>query len=430
MNRAVIAIEPGARAAAVALTESAGGVIVDSSRAGRFLVVETAQRLSSWTGRVEWSPAVRYVQPDVRVTGGDIVPADPVWTSLWGMQRVNAPAAWSTTTGARDVVVGVVDSGVDYRHEDLAGSIWVNPNEDPSTPHDDDRNGWINDIHGVDCANDDGDPMDDNGHGTHVAGTIGATGNNSKGVAGVAWNVRIMALKFLGADNRGWMSDAVQCMYYALDNGAHITNHSWYGGDWFQPLYDVIAEAGKRNHLVIACAGNEGTDLDRRAFYPAAFDLDNAISVAATDRNDALASFSNRGAVSVDLGAPGVGIISTVPSGYASYSGTSMATPHVTGAAALALSQDPALHADAARLRSLLLDTVDPVSGLVGVTASEGILDVARLVAAVARETDTPPASVLDHEETRPQRRPCDRKAANTPRKQGCKRNSRTGNRR
>ena len=382
-DRVIVGIQRGARTEAVEQVKDAGADVVDYNPDGRFLVVEAPMEAEELAAEIESTDSVLYVEPDHVVTAADLGPTQSEWNELWGMERIGAPAAWANTTGSKEIIVGVVDSGVDYTHPDLATQMWVNEGEDPNTPADDDHNGWVNDVHGADCANDDGDPMDDHSHGTHVAGTIGAAANGT-GVVGVASEVRIMALKFLGADNWGYFSDAIECLYYAIDNGAHVTNHSWYGTDYSQALYDAIAEAGDRNQLFVAAAGNESADNDSEPHYPASFDLDNVISVAATDSNDGLASFSNYGAASVDLAAPGVGIVSSVPGGYASYSGTSMAAPHVTGALALLLATDPTFQSDAGRLRSALLNHTDSIPALAGSVATGGRLNVAASLAAAS----------------------------------------------
>ena len=380
-DRVIVGIRRGERIEAVEQVEDAGGDVVDYNVDGRFLVVEAPMESEELAAEIESADSVLYVEPDFVVSAADVAISGSELSALWGMQRISALGAWATTAGSKEIIVGVVDSGVDYTHPDLATQMWVNEDEDPNTPVDDDGNGWVNDVHGADCANDDGDPMDDHSHGTHVAGTIGAAANGS-GVVGVAPNVRIMALKFLGSDNWGYFSDAIECLYYAIDNGAHVTNHSWYGTDFSQALYDAIAEARDRDQLFVAAAGNESADNDSQPHYPASFDLENVISVAATDSNDGLAPFSNRGARSVDLTAPGVGIVSSVPGGYASYSGTSMAAPHVTGAVALLLAADPSLRSDVGRLRDALLDHVDPIAALAGSVATSGRLNVAASVAA------------------------------------------------
>ena len=380
-DRVIVGIQRGARTDAVEQVNDAGADVVDYNPDGRFLVVEAPMEAEALAAEIESADSVLYVEPDFVVSAADVGPTQSEWNELWGMQKIGAPAAWASTTGSKEIIVGVVDSGVDYTHPDLATQMWVNEDEDPNTPADDDRNGWVNDVHGADCANDDGDPMDDHSHGTHVAGTIGAAANGT-GVVGVASEVRIMALKFLGADNWGYFSDAIECLYYAIDNGAHVTNHSWYGTDFSQALYDAIAEAGDRNQLLVAAAGNESADNDSQPHYPASFDLDNVISVAATDSNDRLAAFSNYGAGSVDLAAPGVGIVSSVPGGYASYSGTSMAAPHVTGAVALLLAADPSLQSDTGRARDALLNHSDAIAALSGSVATGGRLNIAASLAA------------------------------------------------
>ena len=379
-DRAIVGYSRPARADAAETIEGSGADILGYNRTANYAVVETPLDSKAWSDEIETADDITYAEPDWELTASGLIPTDPSWPQLWGMETVQAPAAWQTSTGSRDIVVAVIDSGIDYTHEDLAGQMWVNPDEDPSTPGDDDNNGWRNDVHGIDCANDDADPADDVGHGTHVAGTIGAAANNQRGVVGVAWDVKLMALKFLGADGVGYASDAIQCLYYAIEEGAHITNNSWGGTNFSRTLHDAISYAGTRGQLFVTSAGNDGTDSDSVAHYPSGYDLDNVVSVAASDRDDQLAPFSNYGAGSVDLTAPGVGILSTVPGGYASYSGTSMAAPHVAGAAALVLAADPTLGSDVFALRSALLDNTDPIGSLAGKVATGGRLNVARSV--------------------------------------------------
>ena len=240
------------------------------------------------------------------------------------------------------MTVAVVDTGIDTSHPDLDGNIWRNPNEQPNG-FDDDGDGFIDDLHGADFVNRDSDASDDAGHGTHVGGIIGAEGNNGIGISGVNWNARLMPLKFLNSDGEGNTADAAMAIDYAVAHGARAINASWGGPAFSQTLYEAVRRAGQHNVLVVAAAGNEGNDSDVAPDYPAAFDLSNVISVAASDRYDNLLSYSNYGAKSVDLAAPGDDIYSTVPpatepSGYANFSGTSMAAPAVTGAAALYFS--------------------------------------------------------------------------------------------
>jgi hypothetical protein len=311
---------------------------------------------------------------------------------LWGLHNtgqnggtpdadIDAPEAWDTATGSADVVVAVIDSGVDYNHEDLAANMWTNPGEIPANEIDDDHNGYVDDVYGIDTCNGDSDPFDDNGHGTHCSGTIGAVGDNSIGVVGVNWDVRIMTLKFLSASGSGWTSDAIECLEYGImmetDYGINLklTSNSWGGGGFSQSLYDAIEASGNAGMLFVAAAGNSGSNNDANPHYPSSYDLANIIAVAATDRDDDLAYFSCYGPQSVDLGAPGQDILSTTPgNSYSIYSGTSMATPHVSGAAALLWSINPSYgHSDT---KGTLLCTVDPLASLAGMVLTGGRLNI------------------------------------------------------
>ncbi len=323
--------------------------------------------------------AVTFVEPD-RIVSADVIPNDPQWNQLWGMRQIHAPQAWNSGTGSSSVIVAVLDTGVDYTHLDLAANMWTNHGEIPGNGMDDDGNGWVDDVHGIDCLHNDGDPMDDNGHGTHVAGTIGAVGNNAIGVTGVNWTVQIMALKFLNKNGIGSTSDAARCLDYAIEMGAQIVNDSWGGPQRSAALARAFDRSEAAGQLEVVAAGNDGIDNDRQPSYPANFPNANLIAVAATTPQDKLASFSNYGATRVDLAAPGTHIRSTVPtalfpSGYAAASGTSMASPHVAGAAALLLSQHPGLRAT--RLKAVLLAGTNRVKALKGQLLTGGRLNVA-----------------------------------------------------
>jgi hypothetical protein len=300
---------------------------------------------------------------------------------------IDAVEAWDVATGAAGgsaVVVGVVDSGVDYSHPDLAASMWRNPFETAGDGIDNDRNGYVDDVYGINAITGSGNPTDDNGHGTHTAGTIAAAVNNGVGVAGVSWGAKVMALKFLAADGSGSLADAVECLNYATamrQKGVNIrlTSNSWGGGGFEQSLRDAVARSGDAGMLFVAAAGNGGADgigdnNDVTPSYPSNLDLVNVVAVAATDRYDNLAGFSNYGATQVDLAAPGVDIASTYPGGqYVYMSGTSMATPQVSGVAALAFAFKP--DSTTADVRGALLNGVDKLSNLTGKVATGGRLN-------------------------------------------------------
>ncbi len=329
--------------------------------------IETLQKL----------PFVSYVEPDYVVRR---VTTDPGYSNLWGLENtgqvigvpgvvdadIDANLAWNVSTGDPNVVVAVIDTGVDYSHADLAANIWFNPDQSAG------------DSHGYDFYDNDNDPMDEHGHGTHVAGTICAEANNGVGIVGVAWKCKIMALRFLGPFG-GYTSDAVLALDYAVSNGAKISNNSWGGGGFSLSLYNAISNAAANGHLFIAAAGNGdenniGFDTDITAHYPSSYELDNIISVAATDNRDNLAGFSNFGVNSVDVGAPGVYIYSSIPGdSYGWSSGTSMATPHVAGVAALILST----HSDWAYsdIKNRIFNTVRPISALNGKTVTGGVVN-------------------------------------------------------
>ncbi|MBT6459670.1 MAG: S8 family serine peptidase, partial [Planctomycetaceae bacterium] len=295
---------------------------------------------------------------------------------------IDATEAWEITTGSHDVVIGVIDSGVDITHPDLAANIWVNPGETPNNGIDDDGNGFIDDVNGWDFYDDDNSPNDGNGHGTHVAGTIGAVGNNNLGITGVNWQVSLLPLRFLGNDGSGWTSDAVAAVNYATmlkrDFGINVagTNNSWGGGGYSRTLDRAIQVANDEGIMFIAAAGNQGTNNDANPSYPTNYTSPNVISVAALNRNDSLASFSNYGATTVDVGAPGVSIYSTLPgNSYGSLSGTSMAAPHVAGVVGLLNAAKPGI--SVTEVTNAIFDSVDPLQSLNGKTLTGGRVNAA-----------------------------------------------------
>ncbi len=332
-------------------------------------------------------PEVDYAEPNYRLYALEtppVFPNDEYFSDLWNLHQANdndidAPEAWEMTTGSENVIVSVIDTGIDYDHEDLQANIWRNPGESGGGKEnnnvDDDGNGYVDDFRGWDFINRDKEPFDDQGHGTHCAGVIGAVGNNGKGVVGVNWKVKLMALKFLGSDGSGSTADAASAIIYAADNGAKVLSNSWGGGGASQALQDAIQYAHDRGALFIAAAGNDGLNTDSSPNYPSNYDVANVVSVASNDRNDGLSSFSNYGRRTVDLSAPGSSIYSTRPLGRYQYlSGTSMATPHVAGACALVWAKYPGLQPLQVMVR--VLGGVDRKSEFIGRMATGGRLNV------------------------------------------------------
>jgi thermitase len=377
--------------------------------------------------RYEASPQVEYAEPDykIQLAGGVLVPNDPGFPNMYGLNNtgqtggtpdadIDAPEAWTATTGSSDTVVAVIDTGVDINHPDLNDNVWTNPDEIAGNGLDDDNNGYVDDINGWDFYHDDNSVFDsaaDDGHGTHVAGTIAAEGDNGVGVTGVARQTKIMPLKFIGPD-RGYVSYAAQALRYAVDEGAEISNHSYgyydyCGGCYSKTLRDAVDYANAAGHLVVAAAMNGGADgvgddNDQSPVYPASHESANVISVAASDQRDALTSFSNYGATSVDLAAPGQSIYSTLPNNTYGYKGgTSMATPHVAGVGALIKAQNPDL--DDADIKAKILESVDKKGDLAGKMLSGGRLNAVKAVGVapvIAARRPTPGVKTRDRTPT------------------------------
>ncbi|HSK30056.1 MAG TPA: S8 family serine peptidase, partial [Candidatus Limnocylindria bacterium] len=329
------------------------------------------------------NPDVLYAEPNyiLKITA---TPNDPRFGELWGLHNVgqsggtpdadiDATEAWNITTGSNANIVAIIDSGVDYNHPDLAANMFRNSLDCNNNGVDDDGNGYIDDCYGIDTANNDSNPIDDNNHGTHVAGTIGAVGNNGLGVTGINWNVKVLACKFVNASGSGTTESAIDCLEYVKimkDRGFNIiaTNNSWGGGGFSQALFEAIEAQQQRGILFIAAAGNGdffgfGLNNDQTPFYPCNYFLPNVVCVAATTRTDGRSSFSNYGRRTVHLGAPGSDILSTIRGGsYGVSSGTSMATPHVTGVAALLRAADP--NRDWRAIKNLLLAGGDNVTAM------------------------------------------------------------------
>lgn len=298
--------------------------------------------------------------------------ADPELEKAYGISKVGAPDAWKKMRGSQDVVVAVIDTGVDYNHEDLSFNMWRNPN--PSADK--------KDLVGYDFVHDDGLPFDDHAHGTHCAGSVGAVGGNGKGVSGVTQRVSIMALKFLDKSGSGDEAAAIRAIDYAVAHGAKVLSNSWGGrggGAEIKALKDAVIRAQDKGVLFVAAAGNDGTDNDKEETFPAGFNTPNMVAVAATDQEDDMAYFSNYGKTTVHVGAPGVDVYSSVPGNkYKKMSGTSMACPHVAGAAALVWAANPSL--DFSGVKKRLMDTADPVSSLKGKTITGGRINVNRAI--------------------------------------------------
>jgi thermitase len=358
-------------------------------------------------------PEVLDAQPNF-VYHTQATPNDPRFNELYGMNKIQAVTAWNTTTGSANVVVAVIDLGVDYNHPDLNANMWRNPGEtgldslgrDKATNGvDDDANGYIDDVFGIDTINHDSNPLDDGGHGTHVAGTIGAVGNNSLGVVGVNWTVRIMAIKSHDIFGNGSSASVIEAFHYATlmrNRGVNVrvTNSSWGGApeapSFDQALKDAIDASGNAGILNVCAAGNSGTNNDVTPFYPATYDSPSILAVTASDSNDG-AAFSF-GPTTVDLAAPGVGVLSTIPnSGYGMLSGTSMATPHVSGAAALICAYNPYL--TVAQLKAALMNNVDVLPAFNGRCVTGGRLNVLRAIQSLpsTNQIDTADFFVRQH---------------------------------
>jgi subtilisin family serine protease len=334
---------------------------------------------------------IQYIEVDRQVRA-QLHTDDPLLAqqySLEGAASSNVTSAWDTSVGSPTKLVAVIDSGADLTHPDLAANIWTNPNEIPGNGRDDDRNGYRDDVNGYDFVNKDSSPQDDYGHGSHVAGIVAAVGNNTTGVAGVAWGTKVVVLKALDDNGSGYVSDIAKALDYLTDlkrRGIpiHAANLSLGGGTYSSALYRAIERARNYDILVMAAAGNTADNNDTQPSFPANFKLDNIISVAATDENAQLAGYSNYGPGSVHLAAPGSGIVNVALQGfypdlYTSMQGTSMASPHVMGIAALIAAANPNL--SALQVRSVLLSSVRPLTMLSGLVITGGISDASHGVA-------------------------------------------------
>jgi len=361
---------------------------------GRMQLVKVKNEIGMQTaiGVLSANPNVEYAEPNYIYTAmldsTTGVPNDPDIEKLWGIMNtgqadpsgkvgnagadINVVPLWRDgIRGSSDIKVAVIDTGVDWDHPDLVDNIWTNPSEIDGDGIDNDNNGFIDDIHGWNFAANTNSSDDDHSHGSHCSGTIGGKGDNGIGVSGVNWNVTIVPVKFLTASGSGSLQGAVESINYATKLGVDVMSNSWGGGGFSQALEDAIKASRDAGIVFVAAAGNSKSDNDARPTYPAGYDVDNVIAVAATDNKDAIASFSNWGKSKVHVSAPGVNVWSTVKDGgYASFSGTSMATPHVAGIVALMKSNDRSL--DYATIKDRLIKTSNRIRSLKAKSVSKG----------------------------------------------------------
>jgi thermitase len=370
---------------------------------GDFAVVRAAKSVQQ---KLQGHPAVEYVEENQEWVAGEVSGAKTIigmedrFGLLWGLVNsgknepdlsgiptqeegrqgadINALQAWRVTTGSKTVVVAIVDGGVDYKHPDLAQNMWVNPGEIPGNGVDDDGNGYVDDVHGWNARGNNGDPMDETGHGTHCAGTIGAS-HNDGGVSGVMQTVSLMAVKFIGANGRGLTADAIKGIDYAVRMKADVINNSWGGGKYSRALQDILKKASDEGIVIVSAAGNSASDNDVNKYYPAGYNIAGIISVANHTHTDALSPRSNYGNKTVHIAAPGKNILSTSLNGsYAVLSGTSMAAPHVAGAVGLLLAREGRM--PHSRLKERLMGTSVPAGIYRRHTISGGRLDAHNLL--------------------------------------------------
>lgn len=397
-GRVLVSFAPGVTAAASrAAAFRAGGSVVERLKTRALPVGRRLYTVRSATSgtmelvrRLAADPRVDRVEPDYVLSVAATTPDDPLYASQWGMAVIGAPAAWDITTGSSSVVVADIDTGVRYDHPDLAANMWHNPAEWGGVAgEDDDLNGYVDDLYGIDAADADSDPADGdatNSHGTHVAGIIAAAGNNGVGVAGVGWSTRIMALRCLDAAGSGSVSKSIKCIDYAVwqkQHGVNVVaiNASWGGDDQSAFLRLAIDEAGDAGIVFVAAAGNDGRDTDVTPYYPSSYDSRSIVAVANSTATDDRRATSNWGLTSVDLAAPGTGILSTVgtstdPSGYKALTGTSMAAPQVSGVVALCAAAFPTEGVEARIDR--VVRGVDRLPAWSGICVSGGRLNALR----------------------------------------------------
>jgi thermitase len=385
-NQLIVGFKKGSSADAQrSLVRGAGGELRSRLAHIRGAVVRPRSRLALGVliRRLRASRQVSYVERDYYL-GASLTPDDPLFANEYslasnGLGSVQAQGAWNSRTSCSKVAI--LDTGIQYNHPDLAANVWHNPHEIQSNGKDDDKNGWVDDYYGVNLVKGKGSGVDDDGHGTHVSGIVAGRGNNGTGISGLCWSSSLMAVKFMDSSGRGSTSDAIDGIDYAVHEGARIINCSFGSSKKSSALEDEVQYAKGKNTLLVVAAGNNSQNIDSKPLYPASFTEGNVLTVAATTSLGGLASFSNYGKKSVDLGAPGDKIFSTYPtSTYKTLSGTSMAAPLVAAAAAMLRAKDSGLsYGD---IKSALRNHTQALGSLNGRTVSGGLLDLAAGLAA------------------------------------------------
>jgi thermitase len=362
------------------LIERAGGRLTRrlSHIRGAAVRARSRVKLAVLERRLRALEAVRYVEPDYYLQASK-APDDPLFANEYSLASsgpgyVNVQSAWDSRTNCSKVAV--LDTGIQYNHPDIAPNLWHNPHEIQSNGKDDDKNGWVDDYYGVNLVKGKASGVDDDGHGTHVSGIVGGRGNNANGISGLCWSGSLMAVKFMDENGRGSTSDAIDGIDYAIHEGARIINCSFGSSKKSSALNDEVNYAKSKNTLLVVAAGNNSQNIDSKPIYPASFTQGNILTVASTTASGALSSFSNYGKKAVDIGAPGSNIFSTyLGSTYKTLSGTSMAAPLVSAAAAMLRAKDSDL--TYTQIKDALREHTTPLASLAGKTVSGGLLNVA-----------------------------------------------------
>lgn len=380
-NSAVIELAGDAKIAAIrqSLAESGGYLQGSYGPAGMGVVFDSSLQRDALLQSWQASGLISSSSTDQTIRATALPVSDPMAPQQWAIAgtaaaSVGADVAWSRTVGA-GVTVAVIDSGIDFRHPELAGQLWTNPGEIAGNGRDDDRDGFADNTYGVNFLNNTGNAFDDAGHGSHVSGIIAAAANNGAGGVGLAPGAKIMPLKVLDAYGNGSLNAAVKAIYFAVDNGARVVNASWTMSIGSPALQSAIAYAASKNVVFVSASGNEGVNNDQIPSYPGNYRYNNVLTVAAVDSGGKLTSFSNRGGSTVDIAAPGVGILSTTGGAYDSWDGTSMASPYVAATAALIASLRPDF--TAAQIVNQIKSTARVTTDLAGKVGSGGYLDAA-----------------------------------------------------